>query len=117
MANALPLTLLREAALARLDKNSLALYAKRYSTDGGTDRLLTDFSTLACEQFLSRDSSFHEIVSALNCLMAAVGWGDGDAPRAFWEVFIAFDDFDVSPDPEEDARPRIEQEVAKLRAV
>jgi len=111
------LELLQEATLARLDKESLEVYAKRYSSDSSTERLLTDVAILACDRFLSRDSSFWEVVSALNCLMATAGWGRGDAPVAFWEVFIAFDDFDVSPDPEEDARPRIEQELARLRAV
>lgn len=116
MSKGVLLELLQEATLARLDKKSLALFANRYSSDG-TDRLLTDFAIFACDRFLSRDSSFWEVVSALNCLMATAGWGDGEAPLTFWEVFIAFDDFDISPDPEEDARPRIEQELARLRAV
>jgi hypothetical protein len=117
MNETLLLELLQEASLGRLDKKALALYANRYSTEGGTDRLLTDFAIFACDRFLSRDNSFYEIVCAQNCLMATAGWGDGDAPLVFWEVFIAFDDFGTSPDPEEDARPRIEQELARLRAV
>jgi hypothetical protein len=117
MSKGVLLELLQEETLARLDKTSLALYADRYSSDGGTNRLLTDFAIFACDRFLSRDSSFWEVASALNCLMATAGWGRGEAPLAFWEVFTAFDDFDVSPDPEEDARPRIEQELARLRAV
>src|SRR5258705_13649193 len=108
MSKILLLELLQESTIARMDKQSLSLYASRYSTDGGTDRLLTDFAIFVCDRFLSRDNSFWEIVSAFNCLMVTAGWGDDDAPLACWEVFVAFDDFDLSADPQEDALPRIE---------
>jgi len=114
MNEALLLDLIHAATSDQLTKEALDTHAKRYSKEGGTDRLLSDVAVFICTRFLSRDSSFHDSGSALNSLMATAGWGFGDAPLGFWEVFIAFDDFDTSDDPNEEARPRIEQELRRL---
>jgi len=98
-----------------LTKEALLIYARRYSEGGTIDQLLGDFAVFVCRPFLAHAISFHEANGALNVIMPTVG--HEQAPAPFWEAYVAFEDFELSRDPDHEARPRVEDALRALGAV
>ena len=110
-----PLEELLEVAASRsLTEAALEELAARHSRGGDIILLLIDFAPFVCRQFLSGAVDFGTANAALNQIMPIVGFEE--APRAFWEAYVAFEDFEVSQSPDEEARPRIQEILASLEA-
>ena len=59
--------------------------------------------------FLERKIDFETASGLMNQLMPCVGFDT--APHRFWQYYVAFENFEASRNPDEDARPAI-QEIA-----
>lgn len=57
--------------------------------------------------FLAGKIDFEAASGLMNQLMPCVGFDS--APQRFWQYYVAFEDVEVSSNPDEDARPAIQR--------
>ena len=78
--------------------------------DKTLDMLVDEFSLFVARSFLNGTLCFWDADEALNQVMAALNF---EAPLLFWEVYTAFEDFEVFDNPDEEAVAKIKELVTK----
>ncbi len=73
--------------------------------------LLNEFAIYAAQKFLDGSLNFYNANGVLNQIMAVTNF---EAPNPFWEMYIAFEDFEISENPNNDARDRIRSLLDRL---
>ena len=82
------------------------------------DSLSTSLDKFAVElskSYLDKDTSFDEANGLLNQIMPIVGFEE--APKIFWQFYIAFEDYEMLEKPDAQTRKRIKIELEKLNEI
>ena len=90
-----------------LDKWVLSLN----SLSSNLDQFAIDLS----RSYLSKKASFDEANGLLNQIMPIVGFDE--APKIFWQFYIAFEDYEHLDKPDIEARKRIKTELEKINEI
>ena len=83
-------------------------YAKLSDKDTEIDNL----AIWLAKEFIDRIVDFEVASTIFNQVMPVVGFDS--APKIFWKFYVAFEDFENSNNPDEEARPRIKEELNQL---
>ena len=79
-----------------------------------THQLLDAVAVHIGRQYLSRILNYSDASMLMNRIMPEAGFEL--ASPGFWEVYLAFEDAEVSDDPDAIARPRVAAALASLEA-
>jgi len=76
---------------------------------------LDKFAVELSKSYLGRKTSFDEANGLLNKIMPIVGFDE--APKIFWQFYIAFEDYELLEKPDVEATERIKTEPEKLNEI
>ncbi len=93
-------------SLATLEEWKSRSVAERNNASDDIDA----FAIRIAKCFLEGSMEFWDADAVLNYVMVDLSW---EAPLLFWEIFIAFEDFETTDNPENDGRSRIEKLIRK----
>ena len=94
--------LIQSYLFTKLDDRTVDAWYERHAPD---DETLSALAEHIGDCFLAEQIDFDTANGLLNHLMVLASYEA--APKRFWDYFIAFEDFEVSANPDSDARPAV----------
>ena len=94
--------LIQSYLFTKLDDRTVDAWYQRYAPD---DEALSALAEHIGDCFLAEQLNFDAANGLLNHLMVLASYET--APKRFWEYFIAFEEYEVSENPDSDARPAV----------
>jgi hypothetical protein len=76
---------------------------------------LNELAVFLAKGFCHRELSYETASTLFNQIMPVVGFDS--APSIFWGFYVAFEDYEISTDPNREAVSRIETELKNINAI